>query len=95
MLFPQVHCRKIHSTNLVTRLNREIMRRTRVVCRFPSDASELSERIPLMDEVSNWQRGQRASLTIAEHTQDPRNPQWVVLFHRPRSSRRDDALQVT
>jgi transposase-like protein len=37
--FPSVHWRKIHSTNLVERLNREIKRRTRVVSIFPSDAS--------------------------------------------------------
>jgi transposase-like protein len=39
MHFPNVHWRKIHSTNLVERLNREIKRRTRVVSIFPSDTS--------------------------------------------------------
>jgi transposase-like protein len=39
MHFPQAHWRKIHSSNLVERLNREIKRRTRVVSIFPSDAS--------------------------------------------------------
>jgi putative transposase len=37
--FPSVHWRKIHSTNLVERLNREIKRRTRVVSIFPSETS--------------------------------------------------------
>lgn len=39
MHFPSAHWRKIHSTNLVERLNREIKRRTRVVSIFPNDKS--------------------------------------------------------
>ena len=39
MHFPQAHWRKIHSTNLVERLNREIKRRTRVVSIFPTEKS--------------------------------------------------------
>ncbi len=39
MHFPGVHWRKIHSTNLVERLNREIKRRTRVVSIFPTEKS--------------------------------------------------------
>jgi transposase-like protein len=39
MHFPSVHWRKIHSTNLVERLNREIKRRTRVVSIFPTESS--------------------------------------------------------
>ena len=37
--FPTAHWRKIHSTNLVERLNREIKRRTRVVSIFPNEKS--------------------------------------------------------
>ncbi len=37
--FPSAHWRKIHSTNLVERLNREIKRRTRVVSIFPTESS--------------------------------------------------------
>ena len=40
--FPGVHWRKLHSTNLVERLNREIKRRTRVVSIFPSCTSLLN-----------------------------------------------------
>lgn len=39
MHFPSGHWRKIHSTNLVERLNREIKRRTRVVSIFPNERS--------------------------------------------------------
>lgn len=39
MHFPSAHWRKIHSTNLVERLNREIKRRTRVVSIFPNEPS--------------------------------------------------------
>jgi putative transposase len=39
MHFPCVHWRKLHSTNLVERLNREIKRRTRVVSIFPTSQS--------------------------------------------------------
>jgi len=39
MHFPGTHWRKIHSTNLVERLNRELKRRTRVVSIFPTETS--------------------------------------------------------
>jgi putative transposase len=42
MHFPGVHWRKLHSTNLVERLNREIKRRTRVVSIFPTSTSLLN-----------------------------------------------------
>jgi putative transposase len=42
MHFPGVHWRKLHSTNLVERLNREIKRRTRVVSIFPTVTSLLN-----------------------------------------------------
>lgn len=42
MHFPDVHWKKLHSTNLVERLNREIKRRTRVVSIFPNQQSLLN-----------------------------------------------------
>ena len=39
MHFPSVHWRKIHSTNLVERLNRAIKHRPRVVSIFPTETS--------------------------------------------------------
>ena len=39
MHFPGAHWRKLHSTNLVERLNRELKRRTRVVSIFPTETS--------------------------------------------------------
>ena len=39
--FPEAHHRKIHSTNLIERLNREIKRRSRTVSIFPDDSAIL------------------------------------------------------
>ena len=37
--FPDQHCRKVWSTNLLERVNEEIKRRARVVGIFPNDAA--------------------------------------------------------
>lgn len=37
MTFPKEHRAKLHSTNLIERLNGEIKRRTEVVCIYPND----------------------------------------------------------
>jgi len=41
MAFPQPHWRRIHSTNVLERLHREVNRRCNVVGIFPSAASAL------------------------------------------------------
>jgi putative transposase len=39
MSFPEEHCTRIHSTNLLERLNKEVKWRTNVVGIFPDGAS--------------------------------------------------------
>ncbi len=55
MLFPKEHRTKLHSTNMVERLNRELKRRTRVVSIFPNRAS-LSRLVGalLLEEHEEW-----------------------------------------
>ncbi len=53
--FPKKHHRKIHSTNLVERFNKEVKRRTKVVGAFPSEGSVLRLLIPLaVDTNAKW-----------------------------------------
>ena len=53
--FPTRHHRKIHSTNLVERFNKEIKRRTKVVGAFPSEGSVLRLLVPLaVDTNAKW-----------------------------------------
>ncbi len=60
MQFPREHWTKLHSTNLVERLNRELKRRTRVVSIFPHRGS--LERLVgalLVEEHEEWMVGRR------------------------------------
>jgi transposase-like protein len=50
--FPERHHRKIHSTNVLERFNREVKRRTKVVGAFPSDGSVLRLLVPLAVETN-------------------------------------------
>jgi putative transposase len=60
MHFPQEHWPKLHSTNVVERLNRELKRRTRVVSIFPNRASliRLAGAL-LLEEHEEWLVGRR------------------------------------
>ncbi len=55
LAFPKSHHRKIHSTNLVERFNKEIKRRTKVVGAFPNAGSVLRLLVPLaVDTNAKW-----------------------------------------
>lgn len=47
LTFPKTHRRKIHSTNVLERFNKEIKRRTKVIGAFPNDGSILRLLVPL------------------------------------------------
>lgn len=58
--FPEAHHRKIHSTNLIERLNRELKRRARVVSIFPNDAAALRlVTMILIEQDDEWGSGKR------------------------------------
>ncbi|MBD3792484.1 MAG: transposase, partial [Campylobacterales bacterium] len=52
MTFPKTHRRKIHSTNMLERFNKEIKRRTKVIGAFPNDGSVLRLLVPLAIETN-------------------------------------------
>jgi transposase-like protein len=52
MTFPKTHRRKIHSTNILERFNKEIKRRTKVIGAFPNDGSVLRLLVPLAIETN-------------------------------------------
>src|SRR5690606_223096 len=57
---PAVHRRRLRTTNLVERLNKEIHRRTRVATLFPNEASLLRLVSAVLVEVDQeWQTGIR------------------------------------
>ena len=60
MEFPRKHWTKLHSTNMVERLNRELKRRTRVVSIFPN-RSALGRLVGalLLEEHEEWTIGRR------------------------------------
>ena len=58
--FPATHRRKLRTTNLVERLNREIRRRTKVVSIFPNEASCLRLASAILMEISeDWLTGRK------------------------------------
>jgi len=53
--FPKSHHRKIHSTNVLERFNKEVKRRTKVVGAFPGNNSVLRLLVPLaVDTNAKW-----------------------------------------
>ena len=55
LAFPKRHHRKIHSTNVLERFNKEIKRRTKVVGAFPNEGSVLRLLVPLaIDTNAKW-----------------------------------------
>jgi len=66
--FPQKHRRKIHSTNLVERFNKEVKRRTKVVGAFPNEGSVLRLLVPLaVDTNAKWMDRKYVSWEDLEH----------------------------
>lgn len=66
--FPKRHHRKIHSTNLVERFNKEVKRRTKVVGAFPSEGSVLRLLVPLaVDTNAKWMDRKYVSWEDLEH----------------------------
>jgi transposase-like protein len=57
---PPAHRRRLRTTNMVERLNRELKRRTRVATLFPNEASLLRLATAVLMEVSEeWETGKR------------------------------------
>ena len=63
--FPNEHWRRIHSTNLLERLNREIKRRTKVVGVFPDQPSVIRLVGTLLIEIDDdWRASQRKYFSL-------------------------------
>lgn len=55
LTFPKSHHKKIHSTNVLERFNKEVKRRTKVVGAFPNENSVLRLLVPLaVDTNAKW-----------------------------------------
>lgn len=63
--FPKEHWRRIHSTNLLERLNKEIKRRTKVVGVFPNQPAVIRLVGTLLNEVDDdWRAAQRRYFSL-------------------------------
>jgi transposase-like protein len=55
LTFPATHWRKLHSTNVLERFNKEIKRRTKVIGAFPNEGSIMRLLVPLaIDTNAKW-----------------------------------------
>jgi transposase-like protein len=64
--FPKEHWRRIHSTNLVERLNKEVKRRTKVVGVFPDQSAVIRLVGTLLVEIDDdWRATQRKYFSLA------------------------------
>jgi len=71
LAFPKRHHRKIHSTNVLERFNKEVKRRTKVVGAFPSEGSALRLLVPLaVDTNAKWLERKYVSWENLEHDSD-------------------------
>ena len=60
LVLPVKHQRRLRTTNMVERLNRELLRRTRVATLFPNDASLLRLVTAVVMEITeDWETGRR------------------------------------
>ena len=63
--FPKEHWRRIHSTNLLERLNKELKRRTKVVGVFPDQPAVIRLVGTLLNEVDDdWRAAQRRYFSL-------------------------------
>ena len=71
LAFPKRHRRKIHSTNVLERFNKEVKRRTKVVGAFPGEGSALRLLVPLaVDTNAKWLDRKYISWENMEHDID-------------------------
>ena len=71
LAFPKRHHRKIHTTNVLERFNKEVKRRTKVVGAFPCDGSVLRLLVPLaVDTNAKWLDRKYVSWEYLEHDVD-------------------------
>ena len=74
LAFPKHHHRKIHSTNLLERFNKEVKRRTKVIGAFPSVGSVLRLLVPLaIDTNAKWMDRKYVSWEDLKHDCDLEN----------------------
>ncbi|MBP6104181.1 MAG: transposase, partial [Gammaproteobacteria bacterium] len=58
--FPEEYRKRLRTSNVVERVNKEIKRRTRVACIFPNEASCLRLVTAIVLEISDdWSTGKR------------------------------------